>query len=120
MKWLLVGLIVFSTVMADLLQSHEMKAHGEVDDFGLGGIARLLKWLVRRWKLILAVGFMALSFFSFIQLLSFADLSFAAPATAGGVVAETVMARFYLKERVSRKRWVGACLVACGVALLAL
>ncbi|MCX6624273.1 MAG: EamA family transporter [Acidobacteria bacterium] len=120
MKWLLVGVIVFSTVMADLLQSREMKAHGEVEDFRPRGIARLLASLARRWTLMVAVGFMALSFFSFMALLSMADLSFAVPATAAGLVVETVMARFYLKERVGRKRWLGACLVACGVALLAL
>jgi drug/metabolite transporter (DMT)-like permease len=120
MKWLLLGLIVFSTVMADLLQSREMKAHGEVDDFRLRGLARLLGALARRWPLIAAVGFMALSFFSFLALLSMADLSFAVPATAASLVLETVLARFYLKEHVGRKRWLGACLVACGVALLAL
>lgn len=120
MNWLLVGLIVFSTVMADLLQSSEMKAHGEVSDFRPKGIARLLLRLARRWKLIVAIAFMALSFFSFMALLSRADLSFAVPATAAGFVLETLMARFYLKERIGRKRWVGACVVACGVVLLAL
>jgi drug/metabolite transporter (DMT)-like permease len=119
-KWLLVALIVFSTVMADLLQSSEMKAHGEVSDFTGGGIARLLARLARRAKLLVAVGFMALSFFSFMVLLSQEDLSFAVPATAASVVVETLMARYYLKERVNRKRWVGALLVAAGVALLAL
>lgn len=120
MNWLLVGLIVFSTVMADLLQSSEMKAHGAVSDFRPKGIARLLARLACRWKLIVAVGFMALSFFSFMALLSVADLSFAVPATAAGLVLETLMARFYLKERICRARWAGACMVACGVALLAL
>lgn len=120
MKWLLVGLIVFSTVLADLLQSREMKAHGEVSDFRPQGIARLLANLACRWRLITAIGFMALSFFSFMALLSRADLSFAVPATAAGLVLETLMARFYLKEKVSRKRWIGAGLVACGVALLTL
>jgi len=63
---------------------------------------------------------MAISFFAFMSLLKVADLSFAVPATAATYVIETILARFLLKERVGRKRWAGALLVACGVALVAL
>jgi uncharacterized membrane protein len=52
-------------------------------------------------------------------LLSRADLSFAVPASAASFVIETVLARFVLRERVDFRRWVGAALVAGGVALLA-
>ena len=31
--WALLALIIASTVAADLLQSHEMKRHGEIQDF---------------------------------------------------------------------------------------
>ena len=40
--WLLLALIVGSTVTADLLQSHEMKRHGEILDFRPRGLGRLL------------------------------------------------------------------------------
>ena len=120
MKWMLVGLIVGSTVASDLLQTREMKRHGEIDDFrpwALGGVfARLL----RRAPLIAAVFFMAVSFFAFLRLLAVADLSFAVPATAATYVIETALARYVLRERVSRVRWAGVGLVACGVALVAL
>jgi drug/metabolite transporter (DMT)-like permease len=53
-------------------------------------------------------------------LLSVADLTFAVPATAATYVFETILARCYLKERVTWKRWTGAALVAGGVAMLAL
>ena len=33
MNWLLVGIVVGATVMGDLLQSLEMKQHGEIRDF---------------------------------------------------------------------------------------
>ena len=68
----------------------------------------------------LAVFFMAISFFAFMKLLSIADLSFAVPVTAASVVLETVLARLVLKEKVTPLRWAGAFCVACGVALLAL
>ena len=120
MKWIMVGIIVGSTVLADLLQSFEMKRNVvAVEDLRPGRIGRLLGGLAQRGPLILAVCFMAISFFAFMKLLSIADLSFAVPVTAASVVLETVLARLLLKERVNPLRWAGAFCVACGVALLA-
>ena len=64
------------------------------------------------------VGLMAVAFFSFITLLSWAEVSFVAPATAANYIAGTLGAKFLLKERVSKMRWAGALLVAGGVALV--
>jgi uncharacterized membrane protein len=118
--WGLLALIIASTVTADLLQSHEMKRHGEIQDFRLSGLRRVLAALVRKRNLILSVVCMAVSFFAFLPLLQVADLSFAVPASAGSLVIETILARLVLKERVDMRRWMGAALVACGVWLLAL
>jgi drug/metabolite transporter (DMT)-like permease len=117
--WVLLSVIVGSTVMGDLLQSLEMKRHGEIHDFRPSGLGRLMTTLAREKGLILAIVFMAISFFAFMTLLQVADLSFAVPASAATLVFETFLARFVLKERVDSRRWWGACLVACGVALLA-
>jgi drug/metabolite transporter (DMT)-like permease len=121
MKWLMVGVIVGSTVLADLLQSFEMKRHTvAVEDLHPGRVAGMLAGLARRVPLVVAVFFMAISFFAFMKLLSVADLSFAVPVTAASVALETVLARLVLKENVTALRWAGALLVACGVALLAM
>jgi len=117
--WVLLGVIVGSTVTGDLLQSLEMKRHGEIRDFHPSGLGRLAATLARKKGLILAIVFMAISFFAFMTLLQVADLSFAVPASAATLVFETFLARFVLKEHVDSRRWLGACLVACGVALLA-
>lgn len=117
--WLLLAVIVCSTVMGDLLQSLEMKRHGEIRDFGPRGLGRLLRTLAQKKYLILAIVFMAISFFAFMTLVQTADLSFAVPASAGSLVLETILARLVLREHVDAKRWVGALLVACGVWLLA-
>jgi transporter family protein len=120
MAWLYVAIIVVSTVASDLLQSWEMKRQGEVTDFGLGGIGALLKLLLTKAPLIGSIVFLAISFYAFLALLAVADLSFAVPATALSLVAETILARLVLKERVTSARWGGTVLVALGVALLAL
>lgn len=117
-QWILVGVIVGSTATADVLQTIEMKRHGEVSDFRPGKLGRMFAKLLPRPFLILTVLFMSLSFFAFMKLLTVADLSFAVPATAASFVLETVLARVLLKETVDIRRWVGAALVACGVALL--
>ena len=116
--WLLLGIIVASTVTGDLLQSFEMKRHGEVR-FRSGGLGRVAATLARRKFLILALVSMAVSFFAFMKLVETTDLSFAVPASAASLVLETVLARIVLRERVDSRRWWGACLVAFGVALLA-
>lgn len=115
MPWIYVAVIVVSTVVSDLLQSWEMKRHGEVT-----GIGRLLKLLLTKAPLIGSIVFLAISFYAFLALLAVADLSFAVPATALSLAAETVLARLLLKEQVTPARWAGTGLVTLGVALLAL
>lgn len=115
-QWLLVAVIVAATTIADVLQSREMKRVGSLWSAGASwsGLAALL----RRPLLIASVAAMTISFIAFMILLSVADLSFAVPATAATYVIETVLARFVLREHVCYRRWAGALLVACGVALL--
>lgn len=112
MNWLLVGIIVLSTALGDILQSLEMKRHARASLTKTIGV-------LHRPLLILSVVCMAISFFAFMVLLSVADLSFAVPATAASFVLETILAQYFLKERVDHRRWMGALFVAFGVALLA-
>lgn len=118
--WLLVGVVVFSTVVSDLLQSREMKNHGAVRELHPGRWGRVMAAALRRRWLALSILFMAVSFFAFLALLSAADLSFAVPATAASYVVETVLAKLLLKESLNARRWAGAGLVAVGVAMLSM
>ena len=119
MKWLLVALIVGCNTAADVLNTHGMKQHGEVRDFGPGGIRRLLAALARNRYVVGGIAAGAVSFVALLMLLSIANLSFAVPATAASYLLETALAKFILKEHITWKRWAGASLVAAGVALLA-
>ncbi len=119
MKWLLLALMVAATTGGDVLQTIGMRKHGEIHDFRPGALGRVAAALARSYYIILAVFFMAISFFAFMSLLSIAELSFAVPASAASYVLETVLAKYVLRERVNWERWAGTGLVACGVALLA-
>jgi drug/metabolite transporter (DMT)-like permease len=117
-KWVLLALVVVTTVASDLLQSHEMKLAGEQtgDASGLWTIVQII--LRRRW-LILAVGLMAVSFFAFLALVQSEPLSFAVPASAASFVLETILARVLLRESVSTLRAAGALLVFGGILMVA-
>lgn len=118
MKWTLLSVVVCATVLADLLQSHEMKRAGE-QGVGARGLARLLRMIGNRWPLALAIFCMAVSFFAFMALIQRAPISFAVPASALQFVVETALAKFLLREHLGRRRVAGALLVAGGVILLA-
>jgi drug/metabolite transporter (DMT)-like permease len=120
MKWLLVALIVASTSLGEVLQAAGMRRHGEIHDFRPNAIGRALAAMVRNRFVIGGVMSMAVSFFAFLKLLSVSDLSFAVPVSAVTYAMETVLAKYFLKERVSALRWAGAALVVCGVVLISL
>lgn len=117
-KWLLLAIIIVTTVLGDLVQSHEMKRSGaqRVDARGLGQIARMI---FSRANLLIGLICMAISFFAFMALVQNAPLSFAVPASAGAFVLETILAKFVLKEVIGMRRALGAALVLGGVVLLA-
>jgi drug/metabolite transporter (DMT)-like permease len=118
MTWLLLGIMVVATVFGDLLQSREMKRSG-AQNVNARGLLALLKHIGNRLYLVLAIVCMAISFFAFMALLQRAPMSFAVPASAATVILETILAKLFLKERVGKRRWAGAVLVAAGVVLLA-
>jgi drug/metabolite transporter (DMT)-like permease len=117
MKWILLAIVVVTTVLADLLQSHEMKiaAAEKGEKFGF---LPLLKAIGTRPNLILAVACMAVLFFAFLALVQTQPLSFAVPASAATFVLETVLARLVLNEHVDARRAAGALLVLSGIVLL--
>jgi drug/metabolite transporter (DMT)-like permease len=118
MKWFLVAIIVGCTTVGEVLQAKGMRQHGEIHDFRPGALRHVLTSISRNWMVVGSVLAMAFSFFAFMTLLSVEDVSFAVPATAASYVLETAMAKLILKEHISARRWAGASLVACGVALL--
>ena len=120
MRWVLVALIVASTTVGEVLQAAGMRKHGEIHDFRPNAIGRALAAMVRNRFVIGGIVAMAVSFFAFVKLLSISELSFAVPVSAVTYAMETLLAKYFLKEDVSRLRWAGAALVVCGVALISL
>ena len=118
MSWLLLAIIIVSTTAGEVLQAMGMRRHGEIHDFRPGALGRAAAVLARGWQIPVAIFSMAISFFAFMSLLSTTSMSFAVPATAASAALETALAKFLLKETIGWRRWLGAGLVVCGVALL--
>ncbi len=115
--FLLLCSLIGCSSLGEILSARGMQQVGDVSFRPralLGAIGRMMRnpWLFT------GVACLALSFFSFISLLSYADLSFVVPLTAVGYITNTIGAHFFLKERISKERWLGTLLVAAGVAMI--
>jgi drug/metabolite transporter (DMT)-like permease len=117
MKWILVVTMVAATALSDLLQSYEMK-HAGKQSVRPRGLMRLLRMIAQRRHLLLSIGCMAISFFSFMALVRVEALSFAVPASAASFVLETLLAKLVLREHIGARRAAGALIVLCGVVLV--
>ena len=119
--WGAILVIVFASVVGDVLLSHAMKQVGDVGELRRrsGVFAVIMRTLSNR-NFFLAVFSMAAAFFSLLFALSWGDVSLVAPAAASlTFIANAVAAKIFLHERVDRRRWIAVSLVAAGVALLA-
>ena len=76
--------------------------------------------LLRSPKFYATIFFISIFFFSFLIVLSWADLSFVFPAKSLVYVVSTLGAKWILKETVPLQRWGGIFLVCLGVALISL
>src|SRR5919198_5226777 len=119
--WGAIAFIVTFSVTGDILLSRAMKQVGDVGELRKrAGVFAVVFRVVRNAYFMLAILGMAVAFFSLLLGLSWGDVSLIAPASASlTFVGNAAAARFFLHERVDRRRWMAAALVACGVAFLA-
>lgn len=114
----LFSIIIVAGTGGELCVSRAMKVVGEVTDFRPAAIARVILGALRIGWMWAGVGLMATAFFSLLGALSFLNVSFVVPVTALSYVSGAFGAMFFLRERVSPRRWAGVCLVALGVTLV--
>jgi drug/metabolite transporter (DMT)-like permease len=119
--WGAILVIVIASVTGDVLLSRAMKQVGDVDELRKrSGLFAVMGCVLQNSQFLLGIGAMAVAFFSLLFALSWGDVSLVAPASASlTFVGNAAAAKFFLHERVDRRRWMAAALVACGVAFLA-
>jgi drug/metabolite transporter (DMT)-like permease len=119
--WSAILAIVFASVVGDVLLARAMKQVGDVDELRRRvGILAVIGRTLGNPTFLFGVMAMAVAFFSLLFALSWGDVSLVAPAAASlTFIGNAVAAKIFLHERVDRRRWIAASLVAAGVALLA-
>jgi drug/metabolite transporter (DMT)-like permease len=119
--WSAIVAIVIASVVGDVLLSHAMKQVGDVGKLRQrAGVLAVIRRTLGNTNFFLGVAAMAVSFFCLLFALSWGDVSLVAPAAASlTFIGNAVAARIFLHEKVDRRRWIAAGLVAAGVALLA-
>jgi len=110
----LAGVTVFAAA-GDSMLSHGMKQTGNISLHHLQGV---ILAVANPW---VAVGILLLlAFFaSYMNALSWADLTYVLPATSLGYVLLALVAKFALHEAVSPLRWLGIALISGGVGFVA-
>ncbi|HEX8800633.1 MAG TPA: EamA family transporter [Terriglobales bacterium] len=111
-------LIIVAGTGGELCVTRAMKAIGEVKDFRPMALLRFIAQAVRVGWMWLGVGLMTLAFFSLLAMLSIENVSFVVPVTALHYVAGTIGAVLFLKERITRQRWIGVLVVCLGVTIV--
>jgi len=119
--WAAIALITFAATTGDVLLAYSMRGVGDVAElWRTNGLAAVAGRILTTPTFFMGVAAMAVAFYSLLFGLSWGNLSLIVPASASlTFVANAVAARIFLHERVGRRRWLAAVLVAAGVALMA-
>ena len=119
--WSSILIVVFFSVVGDILMTRAMKQVGDMHElWRRSGLWSIVGRVLSNPNFFLGVSAMALAFFSLLFALSWGDVSLVAPAAASlTFIGNAFAAKVFLHEKVDRRRWIAASLVAAGVALLA-
>ena len=114
---LLLTVVVLAGTAGDIMVTHVMKKVAREEQWTWRIAPHRVGRALAEGQMWMGVGLMALAFFAFITVLSWAEVSFVVPATAANYIVGALGAKFLLNEQVSKVRWAGMLLVAAGVAL---
>lgn len=119
--WSGILIVVFFSVLGDVLMSRAMKQVGDVHElWRRSGLWSVVRRVLSNPNFFMGITAMAVAFFSLLFALSWGDVSLVAPAAASlTFIGNAFAAKIFLREKVDRRRWIAAMLVAAGVALLA-
>ena len=110
----LAGVTVFAAA-GDSMLSHGMKQNGSISIHHLQSVILAVRnpWVAG------GIVFLLAFFASYMNALSWADLTYVLPATSLGYVLLAFVAKFALHEQVSPLRWMGIALISGGVSFVA-
>ena len=117
---ILIAMIVLADSAGDVFLTKGMKQVGEISALNPRALLTIGGRVISNRSFLSGIFFMAITFVSFLIVLSWADLSLVFPAKSLVYVLSTLGAKFFLDETVNFQRWTGIVLVCLGVALTSL
>ncbi|HUS20110.1 MAG TPA: hypothetical protein VMZ25_10710 [Terriglobales bacterium] len=120
--WLLLVAFVVFTTAGDVFLAKAMTTIGDLGALRKrSGVWACVMAVLKSALFWIAIVNMALSFFSLLTALNWANLSFVGPASSAMTfVANIVAARVFLREQVDRRRWIATAMVCAGILLIGL
>jgi drug/metabolite transporter (DMT)-like permease len=113
--WLGVIVLAFADSAGDVSLAMGMRRIGKFELFPIKKTIRQVYQILTNPSIILGVFCQATAFFSFISLLSWADISFVRPATALTYVFSLLASKYILHEKIRLGRLIGIILIAIGI-----
>lgn len=116
--WIAIIVLVLVDSLGTLLIARGMKQVGEISTLQPRQLLKIARQLLKNHLLWIGFLFQISTFFLFLSLLSWANLSLVIPMASLGYVVNILGAQFFLKEKVTKERWLGTLLICAGVALV--
>jgi len=118
--WLVILFVAVLAVIGEVMIASGMRQLGDLDYIrAVRGLRGAIGAVLTNARFVTGALCMALNFFSMLFALSIANLSLAGPAIAAlTYVGNAVAAKFFLREKVDRRRWLATMCVVVGVILL--
>ncbi len=117
---LIMGLAVLAGVVGDLFLSVGMKDLGDVSGLTFKTAGSFILKVMGCPKIWVGTFFLALFFFLWLTVLSWAELSFVLPLQAATFILGPMLAQIFLGEQANPLRWFGTVLISIGVVLVSL
>lgn len=115
---LLMTIAVIGVTFGDIYMARAMKSVGDIKISGVADFFGVVWRVVSLKNFWFAMTGMATFFFIWTSILSYADLTFVLPLTAGTYILNAFLAGPMLNEHVSATRWAGVLMISLGVAFV--
>jgi hypothetical protein len=116
--YILVGLIVLFSSAGNILLSRGMKQLGPVRVTSAAALVKLFLEIFRNGWVWMGIGGLLLYLVCLMVVLSWADYSYVAPASATVYAVVPLVGHFLLGEKVPPLHWVGILVICVGVGLV--
>lgn len=118
--WIALLALVLADSIGNVFLTAGMKQIGDFQPLPLKTLPRQLLRVMSNFRIACGIFCLTITFFLFVSLLSWANLSFVYPATSLNYLFSLIGARCFLRERITPARLFGTVLVCIGAAFVSI